>query len=282
MNSELSRFHVPLTHWPQVHARLAPGFAKDLTLWLHQWASAHPHTQLHAENGPPLRCFESDEARQALWLSMNIAGQLLQKSGVLERAGAAAREGNYDLSVAIGCMDYPQRAMLGADLLRRAQGREEKADFLLPLDDRPRAAGRLSDAQLLLKVMEEKRDEEVIWMVPVVEGMRAALDELGPPSLTPVEQALAEAASGIRHCGDYGELWWHAERREACWVSGDADDPERGASSQQEILQLLSSVPGVEKVTVSDECAPTQWHFSHRESDGWLTVPHSARVINLS
>ncbi len=104
-----------------------------------------------------------------------------------------------------------------------------------------------------------------------VQGIKHALDEGGwhahaPKQASPATlKALAQAAAGIEHCGDYGRLYWHPKERKAHWTMADSDDPSNGYTGHKEITRLLGGVKGVKAVQMGDEWSP-------KEEDGWQRV----------
>ena len=75
-----------------------------------------------------------------------------------------------------------------------------------------------------------------------------------------IEQDLLAASKKIKHCGDYGCLYYHPGKHEVHWTAGDADGPPEGTSSD-EIIKLLK-LPGIKHVEIGDEWSPD-------EDEGW-------------
>jgi hypothetical protein len=85
----------------------------------------------------------------------------------------------------------------------------------------------------------------------LVEAITEAMD---------LEAKLIKAARSIKHCGDYGQLYFNPRSKAVHWTMADSDgDPEY--SSSDEIRQLLK-LPGITHVELGDEWSPD-------EDDGW-------------
>lgn len=69
-----------------------------------------------------------------------------------------------------------------------------------------------------------------------------------------VEQKLKAVAKTIKHCGDYGHLYYHPGNHEVHWTAGDADGPPEGTDTR-EIAKLLK-LPGIKHVEIGDEWSP--------------------------
>ena len=76
-----------------------------------------------------------------------------------------------------------------------------------------------------------------------------------------IEQQLIRAAKPIKHCGDYGTLYYNADKQEAHWTAADSDGPDNGYTDTQDIVKMLK-LPGIKHVEVGDEWSPD-------EEDGW-------------
>jgi hypothetical protein len=75
-----------------------------------------------------------------------------------------------------------------------------------------------------------------------------------------IEQQLIAAAKDIKHCGDYGTLYYHPGKHEVHWTAADSDGgPEY--TDLDEIEQMLK-LPGITHVEVGDEWSPD-------EEEGW-------------
>lgn len=70
------------------------------------------------------------------------------------------------------------------------------------------------------------------------------------------QEHLKEVASTIRHCGDYGNLFYHPQTSSVWWTAGDADG--EGYTPPEEIDRRFSGVPGVKKVIILTEDGPTE------------------------
>lgn len=87
-------------------------------------------------------------------------------------------------------------------------------------------------------------------------------------------RALKKAAKTIKHCGDYGELWYHTATKQVWWVCGDADcDPEGPTDSIPVISGKLTVVPEI-TVHVEAEAYPD-------ESAGWVCLGKHGKVVDL-
>lgn len=90
-------------------------------------------------------------------------------------------------------------------------------------------------------------------------------------------RALKKAAKTIKHCGDYGELWFQPTTQHVWWVAGDADgDPTGPTTPMSEISRIfLSSInTPVTKVFVEAEAYPDQ-------SEGWVCLGKHGKVVDL-
>lgn len=82
---------------------------------------------------------------------------------------------------------------------------------------------------------------------------------------TTIEQQLVEIAKTFKHCGDYGELFYHPVKKEVHWTGADSDgDPEEGYTPLEEIETRLK-LPGIKHVEIGDEWSPDL-------RDGWLKL----------
>ena len=88
-----------------------------------------------------------------------------------------------------------------------------------------------------------------------------------------IEKDLISAAKKIKHCGDYGRLFYHPGKREVHWTAGDADGPP-DYTSADEIVKLLK-LPGVKHVEIGDEWSPD-------EAEGWkrLDEVEASNAVN--
>lgn len=75
----------------------------------------------------------------------------------------------------------------------------------------------------------------------------------------PIEQKLRAAAKGIKHCGDYGALYYHPGKHEVHWTAADSDGPP-DYTDTREIAKLLK-LPGIKHVEIGDEWSP--------KGEGW-------------
>lgn len=83
----------------------------------------------------------------------------------------------------------------------------------------------------------------------------------------PVEERLKEYAAGIKHCGDYGFLYWHPEDKKAHWTAGDADGPPE-YDDPADIEAGLRKIDGVADAQIGDEGGPAQ----DPEAEGWVQL----------
>lgn len=91
-------------------------------------------------------------------------------------------------------------------------------------------------------------------------------------STSDIPTQLKAAAKQIKHCGDYGHLYYHPASRSVVWVGGDADgDPENGHTDFDAIKRMLK-VPGVEDVTILDESEPY--------GSGWKNLGRHGTEVN--
>ena len=95
-----------------------------------------------------------------------------------------------------------------------------------------------------------------------------------------IEERLIRAAKTIRHCGDYGELWYHPDKAKVWWVGGDSDgNPLQGYTDIKEIKRKLK-IEGIKQVVVEAECAPDP--EGNPRARGWKNLGRRGVVINLA
>lgn len=95
-----------------------------------------------------------------------------------------------------------------------------------------------------------------------------------------IEHQLIKAARKIRHCGDYGLLFFNPRTHQVHWTGGDGDGPPK-YTSMDEVKRILK-VPGVTRVIIGDEWSPD-------EEEGWTKLeyrqgqdnPHSVNIDDL-
>ena len=75
-----------------------------------------------------------------------------------------------------------------------------------------------------------------------------------------IEQTLIAKAKGIKHCGDYGCLYYHPGKQEVHWTAGDSDGSLPDFTPLKEIEKLLK-LPGIKHVEIGDEWSP--------KGEGW-------------
>lgn len=83
----------------------------------------------------------------------------------------------------------------------------------------------------------------------------------------PIEKKLKEYAAGIKHCGDYGYLYWHPEDKKAHWTAGDADGPPE-YDDPNDIEAGLRKIDGVADAQIGDEGGPAR----DPEAEGWVQL----------
>ena len=93
----------------------------------------------------------------------------------------------------------------------------------------------------------------------------AVSNQLKPASDEDVEYErivldLERNAHTIRHCGDYGMLYYHRAEGKVVWVASDADFDDNH-TPYDEVKRLLM-VPGIKDVEIADEWFP-------EAKDGW-------------
>lgn len=86
-----------------------------------------------------------------------------------------------------------------------------------------------------------------------------------------IEQDLVAASKRIKHCGDYGCLYYHPGKHEVHWTAGDADGPP-DYTPPDEIEKLLK-LPGVKHVEVGDEWSPD-------EDEGWKRLNEAEEELD--
>jgi hypothetical protein len=78
-----------------------------------------------------------------------------------------------------------------------------------------------------------------------------------------IEQKLVKAAKGIKHCGDYGTLYYNPDKREVHWTMADSDGQPDFTGSDE--IEKILSLPGVTHVELGDEWSPD-------EDEGWKNL----------
>lgn len=78
---------------------------------------------------------------------------------------------------------------------------------------------------------------------------------IASPQDEAIMKRLIKAAEAIKHCGDYGQLYYHPDTKEAHWTAGDADNPMG--------IDKILKIEGVRKVHVEAEYSPDT-------DDGWI------------
>lgn len=72
-------------------------------------------------------------------------------------------------------------------------------------------------------------------------------------------EVLRKAASGIKHCGDYGHLFYNPDQHAVflCMGDGDCGGEENNTSSAEEIEQMMLAVDGIKIVIIETEAGPS-------------------------
>lgn len=78
-----------------------------------------------------------------------------------------------------------------------------------------------------------------------------------------IEQQLIAAGKTIKHCGDYGALYYHPAKKHVHWTMADSDGGDNESTSSEEIKRRLS-LPGIAHVEIGDE-----WSPNTDEDPGW-------------
>lgn len=79
--------------------------------------------------------------------------------------------------------------------------------------------------------------------------------------------ALQRAAQDIRHCGDYGDLYWHPKTQTAHWTMADSDGDGKEFHNSAQIKEILGKVKGVKKLQIGDEWSP-------KTEEGWQRLDY--------
>ncbi len=91
------------------------------------------------------------------------------------------------------------------------------------------------------------------------------------PGLNPtLINNLVVAGNSVKHCGDYGQLYWEPETLTACMVLGDGDGQDPG-STFIEISDLLAQA-GAKEVLIEAEAGPPEGNFIWLEAVKGITV----------
>ena len=78
------------------------------------------------------------------------------------------------------------------------------------------------------------------------------------------EDELIAFAETIKHCGDYGILFWNTITNTVHWVAGDGDgDVDEGHTDLDDVERGFSAIEDVENVIIADE------YFPDEEESGW-------------
>lgn len=77
-----------------------------------------------------------------------------------------------------------------------------------------------------------------------------------PPKQPSIPVQLKKAAAKIRHCGDYGALWYNAKSQRVWWTAGDADGEVLNGHTGIDDIKSMLKVPGVVQVDVEAEADP--------------------------
>lgn len=99
-----------------------------------------------------------------------------------------------------------------------------------------------------------------------------------------VEAQIAETASTIRHCGDYGQCFWNPNLKKVHWVGGDSDFPSRGYEDQgdmtltayEDAQERFLAIPGVEEIELADGWYPDE------DEPGWVEISYDNSEQQIS
>lgn len=75
-----------------------------------------------------------------------------------------------------------------------------------------------------------------------------------------VENRLITASKKIKHCGDYGTLWYNPSEKKVHWTAGDADGPPDYTSTDE--IKTILNLPEIADIEIGDEWSPD-------EDEGW-------------
>lgn len=76
-----------------------------------------------------------------------------------------------------------------------------------------------------------------------------------------IENKLKSAAKKIKHCGDYGMLFYNPITKKVHWTSADSDGSDKEHTSGEDIRKMLM-LKGIKHVEIGDEWSPD-------ENEGW-------------
>lgn len=99
----------------------------------------------------------------------------------------------------------------------------------------------------------------------------AKVDQEGSFFGESVEQDLISVSKKIKHCGDYGVLYYHPGKHEVHWTAGDSDGPPE-YTHPDEIVKLLK-LPGIKHVEIGDEWSPD-------EDEGWKRLNEAEEPLD--
>lgn len=89
-----------------------------------------------------------------------------------------------------------------------------------------------------------------------------------------LEKQLIDAAKPIKHCGDYGILWFNPKTNAVILTLGDSDGgTDNGGTSFNDIESMLK-LSGISSVEIADEWSPD-------EKEGWKNLGHVGTVIKF-
>lgn len=91
----------------------------------------------------------------------------------------------------------------------------------------------------------------------------------------PLKAALVAAAKPIKHCGDYGHLYYNVATRQVWLCLGDGDGGGDNGTTEIEECERLLHLPGVSSVVVEAEHSPDD------EDPDWLFIAKVGTTIAL-
>lgn len=101
--------------------------------------------------------------------------------------------------------------------------------------------------------------QKILWFVANMIKLRQILCEV-------LKDELIKKAKTIKHCGDYGMLFYNPKTKEVHWTAGDGDgDTENGQTDLKEIEKMLK-LTGITHVEIGDEWSPNN---DEDEEAGW-------------
>jgi hypothetical protein len=270
-----SRFESREGLWPRVVCHFT---LDDLLLAIkscEELSLSFPHESVELGNAMPMRFWEERVPTLAFFMSHIWAGQMLNESGYFDNLSPEEEKERFD---SLQPLDPYGKALILAEYLRE---KGEEALYKREVLFRQEGPGAIQTEVVLAAFQFASIDNP--QAATLAAAFEEALSLLSPIVFSDTELELIEASHLIKHCGDYGHLWWHAEKRCAYWEAGDGDDPECGATSEEDIKSILGRVFGVERVEVEAETPPAPfWQQGDGECEGWVRLPAAPEVISLA